>query len=123
MFMLSSCRHKVWSTVDVIEAAGYPVEVHGTCRTEDGYLMEIVRIVRQGECRFHMRHNDVVLVSSICTLSRIFGPQADPEMVPDLDGSIMKPWPSLKAAFVYQTALIRFCERASTQILRPLRPA
>ena len=47
-------RHKVWSAVDVIKAAGYPVEVHGHCVTEDHYLMEIVRIMRPGEHPFSM---------------------------------------------------------------------
>jgi len=39
----------VWSAVDVIKAAGYPVEVYTSCKTDDGYLMEIVRIMRPGE--------------------------------------------------------------------------
>ena len=47
-------RHKVWSAVDVIKAAGYPVEVHSHCVTEDHYLMEIVRIMRPGEHHFSM---------------------------------------------------------------------
>ena len=45
-----SRRHKVWSAVDVIRAAGYPVEVHTSCITDDGYVMEIVRIMRTGTC-------------------------------------------------------------------------
>ncbi len=38
----------MWSAVDVIKAAGYPVEVYTSCKTDDGYLMEIVRIMRPG---------------------------------------------------------------------------
>ena len=34
--------------MDVIRAAGYPVEVHTSCITDDGYVMEIVRIMRTG---------------------------------------------------------------------------
>ena len=60
-------RHKVWSAVDVIRAAGYPVEVHSTCMTEDQYMMEIVRIMRPGEWHHHNMHSDHAI---IMTLSR-----------------------------------------------------
>ncbi len=57
---------------DVIRQAGYPLEEH-TVTTSDGYVLQMERMPRRGDCSSHLSnaHSFVALICHTCYASYI----------------------------------------------------